>query len=46
MFAIRQTPNESFLYVMQPVRENLYQEMDVVHVQAEIVHHAIIRGEI
>jgi len=45
-YVFRHTPNESFQFVTLPVREYLYQEMDVVHVQVEIVHHAIIRGEI
>ncbi len=43
---IQYSPNVSFQFAIQPVRKNRYQEMDVVHVQVEIVHPAIIKGEI
>jgi hypothetical protein len=44
--AIPQTPNESFPYVIRPIRANCHLEIVVVHVQAEIVHPAITKGEI
>lgn len=45
-YAIRQTPNASFLFAIQPVGENHHPDMDVVHVLEEIAHHVIAKGEI
>lgn len=44
--AIPQTPNESFLFVIRPIRVNCHLEIVVVRVQVEIAHHVITKGEI
>lgn len=45
-YVVPHKPNESFLFVMRPVKENRYLEMVVVHVQEEIVLHVVIKGEL